>query len=117
MFCRLGAVFPPSNRTEVTFIPGSTDKIVWSFTDEIKTFTTRTWTFKSSDGRRKVNLALVVGDGDVRKLTFPYEFAIEKPATLVLKDVNLTHDGKYGFSMSPGGSAEVVVYIAGKFLL
>ena len=99
----------------MTFIPGSTEKITWSFIDDIKTSTTRTWTFTPSDGRPQVNLALIVGDGDVLPLISSYELAVEKPATLVLKNVNLTYDGTYGFSLSPGGSSsEVVVYIAGK---
>ena len=113
-----GAVFPPSNRTNLTFIPGTTDKIVWSFTDDLTRFSTRTWTFTPSDGRPQVNLAIIIGDGNVQRLALPYEFAVEKPATLVLKNVNLTYDGTYKFSLSPGGSSfDVFVYIAGKLLI
>ena len=115
MFCCLGAVFPPSNRTNATFIPGSFVKLAWSFTDDIKDSSTRTWTFTPSDGRPQENLAIIIGDGDVKPLTTSYEVAIEKPATLVLRKVNLTYDGTYGFSLLPGGGlSQVVVYIAGK---
>ena len=118
MFCCLGAVFPPSNRTNLTFIPGSTEKLEWSLTDDITNFTTRTWTFIPSKRRLRVNVARIIGDGDVQLFTDSYEVAVEKPATLVLKNVDLTYDGTWEFSLSPGASpSEVVVYIAGKFLI
>ena len=88
---------------------------MWSITDDIETFSVRSWTFKPSDGRRRVGLARIIGDDDVQILTTAYEVAVEKPATLILKNVNLTYDGTYLFSLSTDGSAEVVVYIAGKF--
>ena len=115
-FCCLGAVFLASNGINVTFTPGSTEKIVWSFTDDIKSFSLRLWTFTPSDGRPSVVLAIIVGDGNVQIVTTSYEFAVEKPATLVLKNINLTYDGTYEFSLSSGaGSSEVFVYIAGKY--
>ena len=89
---------------------------MWSFTDDIENFSLRSWIFTPSDGRRRVGLAEIRGNGDVQILTTAYEVAVEKPATLVLKNVDLTYDGKYLFSLSTDGSAEVVVYIAGKFL-
>ena len=100
----------------MTFIPGSTAKIVWSFTDDIESFSNRLWIFTPSDGRRRVGLAKIDGDGDVQMLTTSYQVAVEKPATLVLKNVNQTYDGTYRFSLSTDGSSEVVVYIAGKLL-
>ena len=116
-FCCLGAVFIASNGINVTFIPGSTEKIVWSFTDDIKSFSLRLWTFTPSDGRLQVGLARIIGDGNVHIFTISYEVAVEKPATLVLKNVNLTYDGTYEFSLSPSGgsSSQVFVYIAGNF--
>ena len=110
--------FPPPNESDVTFTPGSTEKIAWSFTDDIKGFSHRHWIFTTSDDRRQVGLAKVEGDGDVQILTTSYEVAVEEPATMVLKNVHLTYDGTYQFSLSPGaGPSEVVAYIAGKFLL
>ena len=102
----------------MTFIPGSTGKLEWSLTDDITDFTTRTWTFKPSKSQLRVNVARIIGDGDVELFTTSYEVAVERPATLVLKNVNLTYDGTYQFLLSPGGGpSEVVVYIAGKFLI
>ena len=116
LFSCEGAVFPPSNGTNVTFIPESTGKVVWSFTDTINRVSTRIWSFYPSDGQSRVDLARIIGHGDAEKFTTSYEVAIEKPATLVLKNVNLTYNGTYEFSLSPGGSAAsvVVVYIAVK---
>ena len=98
-------------------LPGSTARIVWSFTDALKRYSTRTWTFTPSDGQPEVGLAKIIGDGDVEILTTSYQVAIEKPATLVLKNVNLTYNGTYRFSLSPhAGPSDIVVFIAGKFL-
>ncbi len=77
----------------------------------------RLWTFTARNGNQKL-LASIIGDEKYRKLTNSYEFAVEKPATLVLKNVNMSYDGKYKFSLQPTSGvseSEVVVYIAGKF--
>ena len=88
---------------------------MWSF-DDITDFSVRPWTFTPSDGRPEVGLARIIDDGDVQLFTTSYEVAVEKPATLVLKNVNLTYDGTYQFSLIPSaGASEVIVYIAGKF--
>ena len=117
-FCCLGSVIPPSSGTSVTFMPGSTGKIVWSFTDDIKNFSIRSWTFTPSDGRPQVGLARIIGYGAFLMLTTSYEVEIEKPATLVLKNINLNYNGTYKFSLSPSdGPSDVVVYIAGKLLI
>ena len=100
----------------MTFISGSTGRIMWSFDDDIKWYSTRTWTFTPTDGQPLVGLARISGDRAVQLFTTSYEFAVEKPATLVLKNVNLTYDGTYQFSLSQdAGASEVIVYIAGKF--
>ena len=101
----------------MTFIPGSTGKLAWSFTDAIKRFRIRSWIFTPSDGQPQVDLARIIDDGDAEIFTTSYEVAVEKPATLVLQNVNLTYDGTYRFSLFPGGSSEVVVFIAGKLLI
>ena len=114
LFLCEGAVFPPSNKTNVTFIPGSTEKLVWSFTDDIINSSLRTWIFTPSNRRPLVTIALVVGDGELQTLSPSFGVAAEKPATLVFKNVKLSYDGTYKFSLLPGGSAEVVVYVAVK---
>ena len=117
LFCCLGKIFPPSNGADLTFIPGSTRKIVWSFTDDINSLSIRSWFFTPSDGGPKVGLARIFGDAGVQILNPSYEVAVEKPATLVLKNVNLTYNGTYQFLLAIAGTSDVVVYIAGKFFI
>ena len=81
----------------MTLTPGSMEKITWSFTDDKKGFSHRHLIFTTSGGRRRVGLAKIVGDGVPQILTTSSEVAVEKPATLVLKNVNLTYDGTYDF--------------------
>ena len=114
LFLCEGAVVPQSNGASMTLIPGSTEKIVWSFTHDIKSYSYRLWLFIPSDGQPEVGLAKINGDGEVNILTTSYEVAVEKPATLVLKNVNLTCNGTYQFSLSGASPSEVVVYIAVK---
>jgi hypothetical protein len=96
---------------------------VWSFDDVITSRgTRRSWSFTSSDRKhRALLLATVDGnDGGVQKFADLFEFAVEKPATLVLKNVNLTYEGTYQFGLSPAdgvGTSDVGVFITGKFLL
>ena len=101
----------------MTFIPGSTEEIAWNFTDDITKLSRRIWIFTPSDGRQQVGLARFEGDGNVEILTTSCDITAEKPATLVLKNVNLTYNGTYEFSLSPngGGSFKVIVYIAGNY--
>ena len=104
----------------MVFASGSTERITWSFDDVITPLTRRIWYFISRDTRPLVALALIDGDGPVRILTTLFDVAVEKPATLVLKNINLTYNGTYKFDLLPSsgvGSSEVVVYIAGKLLI
>ena len=114
----IGKVFPPSDGTNLVFARGSTERIVWSYDDEIETLSRRIWSFKSSDGKLDERLAFIDGNGGVNILTSSFKVGVEKPATLVLRNVNETYDGTYRFDLSPSngvGESEVVVSIAGKF--
>ena len=111
-----GKVFAPSAGTSLVFAPGSTVRISWSFDDVINPITRRVWTFAPSNGQRRVSLAAIDDDDPVKILTNLFEFAVVKPATLVLKNVNLTYNGTYQFGLTPSvgvSSSVVVVYIAG----
>ena len=105
----------------MTFVPGSTGRIVWSFNDKIQPGSRRTWSLVSRDGGQPLILAILDDDNNEDDLTIQtnlYEVAIEKPATLVLKNVNETYNGTYQFILSPAsgaGTSNVVVFIAGKF--
>ena len=115
----IGKVSAPSAGTSLVFARGSTERITWSFDDVITPLTRRIWYVTSRDARPLVFLALIDGDGPVRILTTLFDVEVEKPATLVLRNVNLTYNGTYKFDLLPSsgvGSSEVVVYIAGKLL-
>ena len=114
----LGAVSPPPDGTNLTFLTGSTGRIVWSFDDVIQRLSRRIWSYVYSDGRIPEVLAILDGEDGLSIESSLFEVAVEKPATLVLKNVNETYNGKYQFSLSPSsgaGTSEVVVFIAGKF--
>ena len=94
-------------------------KIKWSLDGNLPTTSIRfrSWSFKSSSGGKEKSLAQISGDDPSQILTKLYEIDIEKPATLVLKNVNESYDGTYEFTLISSGTniSEVVVFIAGKF--
>ncbi|CAB3986932.1 B-cell receptor CD22-like isoform X1 [Paramuricea clavata] len=119
--CCLGQVQPPSNGTRLIFFPGSTVKIDWSYVGDISQVDLRFWFFNSSDGSRTGRLARVLEDGDPGQQDFSLipRFEIDKPATLILKNVDQSYNGMYTFSLLDKKSAqpqtsEVVVFIAKK---
>ena len=112
LFLCKGLVFSPSKGTSRTFTPGSTEKLVWLFEDDRKSFGYRLWSFTPSDGQPLVRLAKFNGDGKDEILATSYDVAVEKPATLVLKNVNLTYNGTYRLSLPPYTPSDVFVYIA-----
>ncbi|XP_028399323.1 uncharacterized protein LOC114522774 [Dendronephthya gigantea] len=112
-----GVIYPPSSGNSLTFPPGSTGKIEWSFDDNISDVFSRSWSFTSTDGsvNRKV-IATVSDDDDPKiRVSFPV-IEVEKPATLVLNNVDRRYDGKYEFHVSANvqTSSEVTVFIAEK---
>ncbi len=91
---------------------------MWSYDDVIHVFTRRTWSYVYSNSRTPKVLAFLDGENDLKIQPTLFEVAVEKPATLVLKNVNETYNGKYQFSLSPSNgvtTSDVVVFIAGKF--
>ena len=102
----------------MTILPGSTAKIQWSYDDDISKVIYRVWYFKSSGRSQRELLAFILSDDipQILNSTIPV-VDIEKPATLVLKNVDLSYNGTYFFQLgSPGGGeSEVSVYIAGKY--
>ena len=119
--CCLGQITSPLDGTNLTFLPGSTAKIQWKFGNDINTVQARIWYFTGSDGSESV-IARIVDDDPPREIpnnTLP-GVTIEKPATLVLNNVDKRYNGKYRFHLlatGVGGNFRVVVFIAGKFNL
>ena len=99
-------------------------KIDWSYVGDINNVLLRNWSFKSSDGSRTGKLAAIAYNLDPIKMNFSLipktRFEIEKPAALVLKNVNQTFNGMYTFELytrPPKGKkypSKVIVFIASK---
>jgi hypothetical protein len=114
----LGKINLPPGGGRLFFVKGSTAKIKWSFDESVnisKIFS-RAWNFVN----RASSSALIArinddDDPDIKTSMLP-GIAIEKPATLVLKDVDLRYSGTYTFTVGgdDSGSSEVTVFIVGK---
>lgn len=120
MHC-LGQINPPTNGTKLTFLPRTTGKIDWSFTVSTSQVRLRTWNFNSSDGSRSGDLTAIFEDAKPgsKNLSLIPRFEIEKPATLILTNVDETYNGVYTFSLQRKSvflpdASKVTVYIAGR---
>ena len=116
----LGLNISPPDGTRLTFSPGSTAKLQWTYNcSEYCLVLRRWWYFTSSDGGQIENLATIYGDDEpgIYKSSLP-EVAVEKPATLILKNVDLRYNGTYLFTIIDGifnsEVAEILVFITGK---
>lgn len=92
---------------------------MWTFDDEISTVIGRIWTFSSSDGSlfgRRIASISNNEDPVITPKSGLSGVSIEKPATLILKNVNKTYSGTYRFALL-GASSNVVVTIASKLTL
>jgi hypothetical protein len=97
-------------------------KIDWSYLGDISQVGARFWFFNSSDGSRTGRLVRVIDDGIPGQGDFSLipRFEIDKPAALILKNVDQSYNGMYTFSLQDITSpqyqtSEVVVFIASKF--
>ena len=121
MYC-LGQIKPPTNGTPLTFLPGTNGKIDWSYVGAISQIVLRKWFFKSMDGSRRGDLIVIFEDREPvsKNLSLLPRFKIEKPATLILINVDETYNGMYTFVLirkdysSDIDTSEVTIYIAGK---
>jgi hypothetical protein len=122
---RLGKITSPPDGTRLTFLPGSTAKIQWTFDDDISSLEYRTWFFTSSDGSKPERLAAIYSNREPQIVNSSLPgVAIEKPATLVLKNIDLKNNGTYRFEIRhffdrfffgrDFAPNEVVVFVAGK---
>ena len=119
-WCCLGEITSPPDGTRLYFLNGSTANITWSFNDKISDVNIRIWRFTSSDGSiDQKRLGRILGDVaiEVDKASGLSGVKIERPANLILENVNLTYNGTYRFDLSAlvADKSEVVVFIASKF--
>ena len=119
--CNLGQIIPPRGRNRLVLANKSIAKIDWSLgpSISIESIIFRSWTFTQSGGDNETFLASINNVGQAMISTNLYEVDIEKPATLVLKNVNASYNGTYEFTLlAPGNSvSKVVVFIAGKLYI
>ena len=95
-------------------------KIKWEFNDAISSLRLRFWYFTSNDGSLTESLASISRNDSTNIETRLFEVDIERPATLVLKNVNQSYNGVYQFALiaSTGSStSDVTVFIASKFFI
>jgi hypothetical protein len=97
-------------------------KIDWSYIGDITEVTLRIWRFNSSDGSGTVDLTQVFKDRprEPKDTSLIPDFEIEKPAALVLKNVDQSYNGMYTFALQKQRVAlpevsKVGVFIASKF--
>ena len=115
----IGDITSPPDGTKYVFLPGRTAKIKWEFDDAISSPRLRFWTFTNSDGSSTESLASIFRNASTDIETRLFEVDIERPATLVLKNVNQSYNGMYQFALtaSIAFTSVVTVSIASKFLL
>lgn len=92
---------------------------MWTFDDEISTVLGRAWSFSSSDGSLFNQRIASISNNEDPVITPNSGLSgvgIEKPATLILENVNKTYNGTYTFALL-GASSNVVVIIASKLTL
>ena len=90
---------------------------MWSFDEDIlRYYASRSWSFIPSSGQFFFEIASIINDGPVYKRpNSPIDFEIEKPATLVLRNVDSSYAGRYRFLVTGSSYVDVFVSIAGKF--
>ena len=115
----------PPDGTRLTFLPGSTAKLQWTYNCSALCYRYRLrwferwrfWYFTSSDGGQTESLASIYRDSKpvIHNSSLP-EVAVEKPGTLILKNVDLRYNGTYVFIIERlfYSQAEILVFIAGK---
>jgi hypothetical protein len=111
-------IYFPAEGKEYVFLPGSTGNITWKFDDDISALALRSWFFTRRGGSSE--RLVTIADDDRRKIR-PSSLTgveIEKPATLLLINVNQSYNGEYQFSLTKSSpTAETIgvqVFIASK---
>jgi hypothetical protein len=116
LLCYLGQINSPADGSELFVLNGSNVRIEWSLQSSL-TINYRSWAFKSNSNSSAF-LGFISQPGDIRVSTKLYDIDIEKPATLVLNNVNASYGGKYTFILQLTSApilSSVVVIVPGEF--
>ena len=103
----------------IVALPGSTARLKWTFIGNRFQVLYRGWYFtrRGSSNIEVIARTFPTGAPRIINSSLP-RVDIEDSATLVLKNVDKRYNGKYRFTVETfisGGSAEVELFIAGKF--
>ena len=115
--CYLGRITSPPEGKNFLFLPGKTEKIQWIFDDPISSLVLRSWSFISSDGSLRERLATISENETTKIVTKLFDIDIERPATLVLRNINQSYYGMYVFTLAGTTTftSSVNVSIASKY--
>ena len=119
-FLLLAEIVLPPFGNRIYIANGSNVNLPWTYDFGAKIIVQRVWAFsKNGSSSDLKNLVTIIVDGkpDITNTTLN-NVNIRKPATLVLKNVNLDNNGTYRFTVTPAGVSlspfsEIVVIIKG----
>ncbi|CAB4005045.1 Hypothetical predicted protein [Paramuricea clavata] len=113
-----GKINLPAGGDILTSLHGAQVKIRWSFDDPISSVGYRLWSFSNNGKKVAESLATITDDGFpvILNSSLP-GIAIQKPATLILKMVDLRYNGTYHFTLFALGvvQSDVTLFIAGRY--
>lgn len=112
-------IISPRDGTKLTFPPGSSRNITWTFDDAKAAY--RDWSFTSSSGLGSGLLGGIFSEFEPQTtMDVLPGVDIIKPATLALSNVDQNYNGTYTFLLKvngkPDDSSDVIVFIASKFI-
>lgn len=123
LYFGLAKITSPPDGTRMTFLPGSTAKLKWTVDNSsFLGISQYSWHFARDDSNKTERLAsILLGTINISQSSLP-GVAVEKPATLILRNIDLSYNGTYHFlivsySLLTGyrvRASRIVLYIAGK---
>ena len=106
----------------MTFLPGSTAVLKWTYDNSSFPESSKyVWIFSRNGNKTEILASIQFGQVNISENSLP-GVAVEKPATLILSNIDLSYNGTYHFAIVSFSfltglsirSSGVVVYIAGE---
>ena len=118
-FLCVGQISLPPDGDTFIVLPGKNVTVAWKIDVNISVINIRQWTFLPK-GNFFADIFFNLGVNKYLQNS-PGPFTIEKPSTLILKNVNIEYNGTYRFKITDRNgittSSDVAVFVAGKWLL